>query len=307
MGVDMEMSCDERVLKEIGCHSKKDYLLCLLSMATGRRVIAGSPLAFGEGGMKERVRNVLQFKKQSRAAIIATVALVALLSAGFVTTQAGGANGAELSERSLTKGVAPALLSYSMNKRGQTFGDAMMASSIETLPDLIHAGSVDNVKGYVYAKDLLDAMPKTEEEARAIVNRMPSITMYQEDGVTVIGNTGFGGVPLPESIRNMYMSPIYPINENGQTYGPLLADPYTPEPDLIAAVGIDGTEGYIYNSIQNQHGGYPPPQNPEEAIEYMRWLDERKEEMKRNGEKYILIVPLYAEDGVTVIGEYGIG
>ena len=87
MGVDMEMSCDERVLKEIGGEIKKDYSLSLLSLATERRIIGGSPLAFGEGGIKERIRNVLNFKKPSRVIIIASVALVAVLSVGFAVNK----------------------------------------------------------------------------------------------------------------------------------------------------------------------------------------------------------------------------
>ncbi|MCL2058262.1 MAG: hypothetical protein FWH01_04270 [Oscillospiraceae bacterium] len=83
MGVDMEMSCDERVLKEAGGETKKDYSLTLLSLATERRIIGGSPLAFGEGGIKERVKNVLNFKKTSRVIIVAAIALVAVLSVGF--------------------------------------------------------------------------------------------------------------------------------------------------------------------------------------------------------------------------------
>ncbi|WP_281532309.1 M56 family metallopeptidase [Anaerocolumna aminovalerica] len=63
MGVDMEMSCDERVLKELGGGTKKDYSMLLLSMATDRGTISGSPLAFGEGGVKERIKNILNFKK----------------------------------------------------------------------------------------------------------------------------------------------------------------------------------------------------------------------------------------------------
>ena len=87
MGVDMEMSCDERVLKEIGGKTKKDYSLSLLSLSTERRIIGGSPLAFGEGGMKERVKRVLNFKKPSRVIIIAAIALVAMLSAGFAVNR----------------------------------------------------------------------------------------------------------------------------------------------------------------------------------------------------------------------------
>ena len=83
MGVDMELSCDERVLREMGGEIKRDYSLSLLSLATERRVIGGSPLAFGEGGIKERVKNILNFKKTSRVIIVAAVVLVAVLSVGF--------------------------------------------------------------------------------------------------------------------------------------------------------------------------------------------------------------------------------
>lgn len=88
MGVDMEMSCDERVLKEMGGEMKKDYSLSLLSLATERRIIGGSPLAFGEGGVKGRIKNVLNFKKPSRVIIIVSVALVTVLSMGFAVNRA---------------------------------------------------------------------------------------------------------------------------------------------------------------------------------------------------------------------------
>lgn len=84
MGVDMEMSCDERVLKEIGGEIKRDYSLSLLSLATKRRIIGGSPLAFGEGGMKARIKNVLKFKKSSRMLIMAAVAVALVFSIGLL-------------------------------------------------------------------------------------------------------------------------------------------------------------------------------------------------------------------------------
>ncbi|MCL2121282.1 MAG: M56 family metallopeptidase [Clostridiales bacterium] len=88
MGVDMEMSCDERVLREMGSETKKAYSLSLLSLATERRFVGGSPLAFGEGGIKERVKNVLKFKKTSRMILIAAVVLAVALSAGFAVNRA---------------------------------------------------------------------------------------------------------------------------------------------------------------------------------------------------------------------------
>ena len=83
MGADMEMSCDERVMRELGKDIKNAYSMSLVRLAAGRRILNGSPLAFGEGGMKERVKNVLNFKKHSRVIIVTAVALAAVLSLGF--------------------------------------------------------------------------------------------------------------------------------------------------------------------------------------------------------------------------------
>jgi beta-lactamase regulating signal transducer with metallopeptidase domain len=88
MCADMEMSCDERVLRELGMDAKADYSATLLSLSANRRILNASPLAFGEGGLKERVKNVLNFKKRSRIIIIAAVALVAVLSVGFAVNRA---------------------------------------------------------------------------------------------------------------------------------------------------------------------------------------------------------------------------
>jgi beta-lactamase regulating signal transducer with metallopeptidase domain len=93
MGVDMEMSCDERVLKEMGGETKKDYSLSLLALNS--RPPAGTlgpaarwPLAFSEGGLKGRIKNVLNFKKSSRVIVIAAIALAAVLSVGFALNRA---------------------------------------------------------------------------------------------------------------------------------------------------------------------------------------------------------------------------
>jgi beta-lactamase regulating signal transducer with metallopeptidase domain len=93
MGADMEMSCDERVLRETGTEVKKDYSLSLLSLAAAeRRVVAVSPLAFGEGGIKGRINNVLNFKKPSRWIVVASVTLVAVLSVGFAVNRRASRN-----------------------------------------------------------------------------------------------------------------------------------------------------------------------------------------------------------------------
>ncbi len=72
---DMEMSCDEAVLGKMGTGIRADYSASLLSLATGRKIISGSPLAFGEGDTKERIKNVLSFKRPKTWLVIASVVI----------------------------------------------------------------------------------------------------------------------------------------------------------------------------------------------------------------------------------------
>lgn len=82
---DMEMSCDERVIKRLGADVKKNYSSSLLSLATGRSIIGGTPLAFGEGKTKGRIKNVLNYKKPGFWGILVGVIFLALISIGLTT------------------------------------------------------------------------------------------------------------------------------------------------------------------------------------------------------------------------------
>lgn len=75
---DMEMSCDEAVVKKLGESIRTDYSASLLSLSTGRRMIAGTPLAFGEGDTKSRIKNMLNWKQAKPAVIFLSVVAVIL-------------------------------------------------------------------------------------------------------------------------------------------------------------------------------------------------------------------------------------
>lgn len=82
MCADMEMSCDESVLKEISSEDQKSYLLCLVAMATDRRTIT-SPTAFGEGSVEGRIKNMLSSKKMSKVFVALSAMFALTLSVGF--------------------------------------------------------------------------------------------------------------------------------------------------------------------------------------------------------------------------------
>lgn len=74
---DIELACDEKVIKELGTQQRADYSQALLNCAA-RRTIAVCPLAFGEVGVRERVKSVLNYKK--RAFWIILVAVIACIA-----------------------------------------------------------------------------------------------------------------------------------------------------------------------------------------------------------------------------------
>jgi len=62
-GKDMEMSCDEAVIRKLGTEIRADYSATLLRLATPKKILSGMPLAFGEGDTKGRILNMTKWKK----------------------------------------------------------------------------------------------------------------------------------------------------------------------------------------------------------------------------------------------------
>jgi beta-lactamase regulating signal transducer with metallopeptidase domain len=85
MSTDMELSCDERVLKEMNEDIKKPYANSLLSLATGRHILNGSPLAFGEGNIKGRIKNVMNYKKPGFWVVGIAIIIVIGIGIGLMT------------------------------------------------------------------------------------------------------------------------------------------------------------------------------------------------------------------------------
>lgn len=82
---DMEMSCDEAVIRKLGGEVRADYSASLLTLATGRRIIAGTPLAFGEGDTRDRIKNLAKWKKPAIWIVVIVAVLCIILAAVLLT------------------------------------------------------------------------------------------------------------------------------------------------------------------------------------------------------------------------------
>jgi len=108
----------------------------------------------------------------------------------------------------------------------------------------------------------------------------------------IVGTLTFGpAIATNISKQNYTPAPVYPKNESGQTYGSnAFANSPDQEPDLVAAVGVDGTQGYVRSKDLDEE----MPKTPEEAVAHNRKLKAER------------LIPLYDVDGKTVIGEFKI-
>ena len=86
---DMEMSCDEAVLKKMDPNFRSDYAQLILDMAVGKQRLRWTPLTFGEGNVSARIRNVLSWRKASPATMVPAMFLtVAILACSLISVQA---------------------------------------------------------------------------------------------------------------------------------------------------------------------------------------------------------------------------
>jgi len=113
-------------------------------------------------------------------------------------------------------------------------------------------------------------------------------TVFTPAGVSVDGPSE----PKPE--------PTYALNEQGLTVG-TVADAVSPdtEPDLILAVATNGREGYVYKRDLDAADGTTAMKEFKTPEDALAWQRER-------GTKTI-VIPVYLEDGKTVVGEFEVG
>ena len=81
---DMEMSCDEQVLRTLGLEEKKAYSMAILSIASGRSLQLGMPIAFSESGARSRIKNVLNYRMPTMWIAGATGLMILVVAAGLL-------------------------------------------------------------------------------------------------------------------------------------------------------------------------------------------------------------------------------
>lgn len=84
---DIELACDERVIRRLGFEERQDYSRALVNCGQQRRLVSVCPLAFGEVGVRERVKEILNYRKPSRWIVVIALIGCAVIAVCFWTNR----------------------------------------------------------------------------------------------------------------------------------------------------------------------------------------------------------------------------
>lgn len=198
MSIDMEISCDEKVLMKKGIHIKKNYAGSLLALASPTVSYSGSQLAFGHVSVKSRIKNVLNYKKPKFLISFAAIVLATALGIGLSTTPMEG---------SVFKDVGASVQALEVNQAGRGYEIAYDAEKLhayginyEGIANTLSYNSLpkENVFDFVLTRDteILTAeivFPSSDKDAlyfvvdlleKKVKNKIIFETKYQLNGVT---------------------------------------------------------------------------------------------------------------------------
>lgn len=82
---DIELACDEQVIKDLGMEQRAEYSQSLLNCSISHRMVSACPLAFGEVGVKERVKHVLNYKKPAVCLVAIALLSCVIVAICFLT------------------------------------------------------------------------------------------------------------------------------------------------------------------------------------------------------------------------------
>lgn len=165
---DIEVACDEKVLRSIGEEAKSGYSTALINCSVPRKMITACPLAFGEVGVKDRVKNILNYKKPAFWLII--VGLIVCITVGvfFLTDPLGRETELDAALESFIK--------TELAEPSRENGEVFCAVDLNVL-DVVRKGNITTVYAWVFTKSY------TADGEGASASHIPSvITVKEKDG-----------------------------------------------------------------------------------------------------------------------------
>lgn len=257
---DIELSCDETVVKAFGGNVKSTYARTLIELEETKGWLSPLVSNFSKTAIEERITAIMKVKKTSLLAGMLALTVVV----GTVTVFA--TNTANAAEKDVPADA------YTELERRPSLN--VSGKDIEETPELLTPTETENPAEI--------ASPQYNSEGGSGVvsgEKQPNNTVTKD---TPVHTPAPDNVP-PSKEPDKNASYVYPLNKNGETYGSAAYG----NPDLTLALGTEGQTGYIRES--EVPGANVT--NLEEAAEYMEWIITQPS---------TIMIPLYDQEGNVI-------
>lgn len=228
---DIEVACDESAVRNMGVDERKSYSMTLLSFGSGHHTPAICPLAFGEGNIRQRVKNVLNYKKPVLWMLIAAVIVCTAVAVCFMT------NPKEKIQKvdALEVAVKEAILEYWKDDREEV--DFQCESHV-TLAEL-SGERTDEKTG------------KTIETKEVYAMVCEQSVSYDEEPFTLVGASSMPAVlSFDVASDGSYNLTDYWVPQDGDYNEPSIRERFAALPPEVAEEALD-TQKYAVSQIQD--------------------------------------------------------
>lgn len=323
---DLELACDEQVVRKLGLDNRKNYAYALLAAAESGFMPFCTTYK-SKNHMEERIRAIMKMKKTSLAAAITAALLVVGVTAVFATSKAPEPKKIDDLPSAVMTNTDPkpsSSVSAPVEKDNPTTGDRIhpitdtpnQASSTQTpeTADKPSETTVDPTESEVEPavenrwNIPADPIPEGTEFQVANIEEAQELCDYLEDvrglkhGDIVIKGNGDGNAPHTVCVlyfdtkREKELANGYPVNSKGQTYGSSLDQSFVGyEPDLCAVRATNGASGYVKAHDLRYCGYQGSVETLEEMNAYMEW---------QNAQPDPILIPVYDVNYDNIVGYF---
>ena len=210
---DIEKACDEKVVKNMNAEEKKGYLETLVDCSIQRKMELACPVAFGEVGVKQRVRAVVNYKKPAFWIVVIAVVATVVASVGFLTMPEKPVSTSDIFEI-LSKPIATTADKKMLKEKYPQFFDLDYSDGLTAYVTKL---SEENYKWYLSSnKNSTDI----ERVAGIILSEFADTKemgkiLYTYD----IGGIGIEVVPIQHNLSSYWEYPQYEADELRESVG----------------------------------------------------------------------------------------
>ncbi len=281
-GRDMEMSCDEAVIRRLGSGVKKEYSASLLNAASGRQIAKGIPLAFGESDTGSRIKNILRYRKPAAFFAGSVSAVSVALAFGLLANPASAKENGNIFYGVVTE-VAGENGAAQTVVRIPRFGDVVLPEAEETSLYLER-----DAERIIMPGDLLRITFREEQEIQMMPTDQHGRALYL-----------FAPVPEGKAESVQVMGEGFSmIRQEGERY--LFTVPIGMAPEAQAG---DRLEIYHDKEADTTKDVYSFPEAGLTGQELVASV----EVLSVDEENYDIWVELTAEEAETFLSEFGFG